>query len=265
MMKGLMDRCLAREKWVDRLREQPKMELNKIKAWKELQVKKLTVTKKALEKLESRANELRKVHQDKEGKISTLKEQICWVKEDGKVEFCDSDGFFIELSDYYSDSVQECLCQVKALHPGLDVSQVSLDNVAQTLARTVDTDEVFKVIPMPDIQDDGKATPKDGQVKSVEDETCPVVEEDEPARQDQVVDEEAPVDKPQCLKFTFVFCFLFLLHCRNPFENNGYVIFLYCPPIFGFLFISLYVSILSKRFWILHLSALQTLGHSFSS
>ena len=64
MMKGLMDCCLSQEKWVDCLREKVKaieMELNELKAWKEVQVKKLIETKKALEELEGYADELRKV------------------------------------------------------------------------------------------------------------------------------------------------------------------------------------------------------------
>ena len=71
MMKGLMDCCLSWEKWVDRLREKveaTETELNELKAWKEVQVKKLTVTKKALEELKGHADELRKVLQAKEGR-----------------------------------------------------------------------------------------------------------------------------------------------------------------------------------------------------
>ena len=59
-----MDHCLDREKWVNSLKEKAKAimtELNELKTWKEVQVKKLTMTKKALEKLKSQADELRKV------------------------------------------------------------------------------------------------------------------------------------------------------------------------------------------------------------
>jgi len=112
MMKGLMDCCLSQEKLVDRLREKVKaieMELNELKAWKEVQVKKLTVTKKALEESEGHADELRKVLQDKEGEISTLREQVHYAKDDWKAEFRVFDGFLIELSDCYSNSFSECL------------------------------------------------------------------------------------------------------------------------------------------------------------
>ena len=59
---------------------------------------------------------------------------------------------------------------------------MSLDNVAYTPTRTVDhegIDESLKVDPMPNVQGDGEAAPKDEQVKFVGDENCPIGEEDE--------------------------------------------------------------------------------------
>ena len=49
MMKGLMDRCMARDKLVDYLKERAEateMERNKLKASWEVQVKKLDVTRR---------------------------------------------------------------------------------------------------------------------------------------------------------------------------------------------------------------------------
>ena len=69
-------------------------------------------------------------------------------------EFRNSDGFLTELSDCYDNEFQECLRQVKSLYPDLDMSQVSLDNVAQTPARTIDhegTDEILEADPMPNV------------------------------------------------------------------------------------------------------------------
>ena len=120
-----MDRCLAREKWVNRLREKAEAidsKLNELKAWKDVQVKKLIMTKKALEESESHADKLRKVLLDKKGEITTLKEKVHHAKADGKAEFRDFDGFLKKLSDWYSDGFHECLRQVKALNPNLDVS-----------------------------------------------------------------------------------------------------------------------------------------------
>ena len=56
MMKGLMDRCMAREKLVDRLKEKvkaAKMERNELKALWKVQVKKLNVSRKALKESET--------------------------------------------------------------------------------------------------------------------------------------------------------------------------------------------------------------------
>lgn len=125
MMKGSMDCCLAREKGFDRLKEKAKAteaELNELKAWKEVQVKKLTLTKKALEESKSHAGKLWKVFLDKEGEITTLREQVRRAKADEKAESRDSDCFLKKFSDWYSDDFDECLCQVKALYPDLNVS-----------------------------------------------------------------------------------------------------------------------------------------------
>ena len=77
MMKGLVDRYLTKEKVINCLREKVKAvkaKLNELNAWKEIQVQKLTLIKKALEELENHADELRKVLLDKEGEITELRE-----------------------------------------------------------------------------------------------------------------------------------------------------------------------------------------------
>ena len=135
------------------------------------------------------------LNKDKNGEISMLREQVRRAKEDGKTEFRNSDGFLNELYNCYDNGFQECLHQVKALHPSLDVSQVSLDNVAGSPTRTInqeDIDEILMVDPMPNIQVDGEAAPEDEQVKSVGDENRPIGEVDEP---EKFVDEETPVDQ----------------------------------------------------------------------
>ena len=128
--------------------------------------KKLSMTKKAVEELKILANKLRKVLQDKEGEISQLREQVCQAKENKTIEFRNSNDFLTKLSDCYDDKFQECLCQVKALYPNLDVSQVSLDNGAKTPARTVEhegTNEILEADPIPNVQGDGEVGRRMGQ------------------------------------------------------------------------------------------------------
>ena len=59
------------------------------------------------------------------------------------------------------------------------MSQVSLDDVAQTPARSIESggiDELFKGDPTPDVHSDGGAAPQEGQAQSVGDENRPVKE-----------------------------------------------------------------------------------------
>ena len=82
------------------------------------------------------------------------------------MEFRNSDSFLSELGGCYADDFNECLHRVKALFLDLDVSQVPLDDVAQTPARSVEsegTDELFEGGPTPDIHGDGGAALQEGQ------------------------------------------------------------------------------------------------------
>ena len=100
MMKGLMDRCMAREKLVDCLKERAKSTktgLNELKTWREVQIKMLDVMKKALEEL------------GKEGEISSLRIQVLRAKEDEKMEFRNFDEFLYKLDRCYADGFNECL------------------------------------------------------------------------------------------------------------------------------------------------------------
>ena len=101
-----MDRCLAREQWVNCLKEKAetaKTEVNEISACKETQVRKLAMTKKSLEESEGLVDKSRKVLQHKEGEIFMLREQVRRAKEDEKTEFRNSNNFLTELSDFYDN------------------------------------------------------------------------------------------------------------------------------------------------------------------
>ena len=83
-----------------------------------------------MEESEGHTEVLNKVLKEKEGEISSLRKQVLWAKEDGKTEFCNFDGFLYELGSCYADGFNECLYQVKALFPNLDLSQISINVVA---------------------------------------------------------------------------------------------------------------------------------------
>ncbi|KAL0008608.1 hypothetical protein SO802_010110 [Lithocarpus litseifolius] len=201
MMKGLTDRCMAREKLVDYLKERSEateMERNELKASWEVQVKKFDVTRKALKETEAQDEALKKVLKDKEGEISLLKKQFLRAKKDGKTEFHTSNSFLFELGGCFADSFNDYFRQVKASFPDLDLSQISIDAAAQTLARSFefkDTDELFDDAPTPDAQGDRKPVLQDEQAISVEDETRPF-EEAKTNEKEKVVDEGTSANQP---------------------------------------------------------------------
>ena len=219
-----MDRCMAQEKPMDRLKERSKAvktEQNELKALWEVQVKKLDVTRKALEETEAQVEALKKVFKDKEGEISLLRNQVFPAKEDGKTKFRNSDAFLFELSDYFPDGFNDCFCQVKASFLDLDLSWISIDAMAQTLARSVkseDTDELFDVASTPNAQGNRKPVLQDEQAKSIKDETRPL-EEAKTNEKEKVADKGTPADQPQ------FFFFFFLSIVRNFQDNNIYAIF----------------------------------------
>ena len=74
-----------------------------------MQIKKLDLTKKALEKSEGQVDVLKNVLKDKEGEISLLRKQVLWAKEEGKTKFHNSDAFLYELNGCFADGFNDCL------------------------------------------------------------------------------------------------------------------------------------------------------------
>ena len=75
-MKGLMDHCMPWEQLVDCLKERAEtaeMGLHKLEAQREVQIRKLDLTKKALEKSKEKTEVLTNVLKDKEGEVSLLR------------------------------------------------------------------------------------------------------------------------------------------------------------------------------------------------
>ena len=197
MMKGLMDHCLSQATVVDCMRAKAKAieaELGETKPWKAVQENKLDLTKKLLEEEEVQIEALKKVLKDKEDEISKSKKQLRQAKEDAIKEYRDSDALLVELGSSFADGFDDCLCQVKALFPDLNLSHIIIDAKGQTPAHPADsegTDELFVDGTTPDPQGDKEVAPHDDQTKSVK-------EESHPLERNQAVeekDEETLVDQ----------------------------------------------------------------------
>ena len=166
MMKGLMGRCLSHETTLDRLRSKAtlmKDELNELKSWKVVQEKKLALSKEARGELEKQTELLKKALANKEKEITEANDQLRQEKREAIREYRDSNALLAKLGGLFAESFYDCLRQVKASHPNLDLSNISIDAPALTSVQPVlseSTDELFV--------DD---VPGDGEIAHVKDNT----------------------------------------------------------------------------------------------
>ena len=129
-MKGLMDRCASYETVLGHLREKVEareMKLQELMAWKEVQVNKLNLTRKLLEKSEVQVKALKEILKDKEKEILEAKIQLRQAKEDAIREYHDFDTLLKELGGFFADEFDDCFRQVKTSFPNLDLSHISID------------------------------------------------------------------------------------------------------------------------------------------
>ena len=120
---------------------------------------------------------MNEILKDKEAKISEAKSQLCHAKEVTIKEY-DFDDLLRELGSFFVNGFDDCICQVKASFPDLDLSHISIDAQSQTpaqLVSSVGTDDLFAndlvTEPFGDIE-----TPVD-QAKSVRGEARPLEED----------------------------------------------------------------------------------------
>ena len=129
-MKGLMDRCASYETVLGHLREKVEareMKLQELMAWKEVQVNKLNLTGKLLEKSEVQVKALKEILKDKEKEILEAKIQLRQAKENAIREYHDFDTLLKELGGFFADEFDDCFRQVKTSFPNLDLSHISIN------------------------------------------------------------------------------------------------------------------------------------------
>lgn len=130
MMKGLMDHCVSHETVLGCLREKlgaKKAEVQELLAWKDVQIGKLDLTKQLLKESEAQVKALNNILKDKEAETMEAKSQLCHAKEVAIKEYRDSDDLLRELGGSFTDGFDDCIRQVKASFPDLDLSHVSID------------------------------------------------------------------------------------------------------------------------------------------
>ena len=107
--------------------------------------------------LEKQIELLQKVLADKENEITKAEDWLRQEKEEAIHEYRNSDALLAELGGSFAEGFDDCLCQVKAPHPDLDLSNININAPAQTSVQPIlskNTDELFT----DDVPSDGKTT-----------------------------------------------------------------------------------------------------------
>ena len=148
-------------------------ELQELTAWKKVQVNKLNLTRKLLEESKAQVEALKKILKDKEGEIAEAKGLLRQAKEDAVQEYHDSNSLLKELGGSFANGFDNCFCQVKASFSDLNLSHISINAQAQTLAQPLYSEGIGKLFAdetNPNPQADRGATHAN-QEKSVRDGT----------------------------------------------------------------------------------------------
>lgn len=183
MAKGLFDRCLSHEKTLEHVRvraEATEEELAELKAWKLRHEEKLKLSEKVRGELEKEVDAMKKA-------LAKKNESPCHAKTDAIQEHWDSEVLLSELSTSFVDSFEDCLRQVKASFPDLNLSHINVDPEGQTTGTPVDsvwTDELFG-----EEQSDGEAQ-KLGEKGFVEDDAYQPLIKGPSDKEDTVVVQE---------------------------------------------------------------------------
>ena len=149
MMKELMGWCLKHEAPLERVwskAEQMEDELNQLWSWKTKMEKKFELLERVRKDLEQSTEEAKKTLKVKEKEIQDLKDGLRQAKEVAVREYRNSDALLSKLGDSFLQGFDDALCQVKKAFPDLDVSNIKVEDQAQTSVMAIaldDTDDLF--------------------------------------------------------------------------------------------------------------------------
>ena len=165
-----MGQCLKHEatlKCVRSKAEQMEDELNQLWSWKTKMEKKFELSKKVRKELEQSTEEVKKTLEGKEKVIQDLKDGLRQAKEVTVREYRDSDALLSELGDSFLQGFDDALRQVKKAYPDLDVSNIKVEDQAQTSIMPVASDDIDDLFAEVDDLGDGESAPAQPVTKSV--------------------------------------------------------------------------------------------------
>ena len=139
--------------------EQMKDKLNQLRSWKTTTEKKFEISERERKELELSMGEAKTTLDDNETEIKNLNDGLRQAKEVAVREYRDSDALLSELGDSFLQGFNDTLHQVKKAYPNLDVSNIKMEDQAQTFVLPVasnDTDDLFAKA---DSQGEGESAP----------------------------------------------------------------------------------------------------------
>nr|POE54867.1 hypothetical protein CFP56_42037 [Quercus suber] len=141
-MKALQDRYVANEgviRWFRKSQEiENKERAQYLEAVRTLN-QELTTKTKALAEETSWLKEAEKVKTNLAMKLAALREQMEKARAHAVMEFRISQSFFDVCGVHYGDKFEDCLKQVRAAYPNLDLSQIIINDTVPPMLRGDDT------------------------------------------------------------------------------------------------------------------------------
>ena len=108
--------------------------------------KKFELSERERKKLEQIMGEAKTALEGKETKITNLKDGLRQAKEVAVREYRHSNALILELGDSFLQGFEDALRQVNKAYPNLDVSNIKMEDQAQTSILPIssdDTDDLF--------------------------------------------------------------------------------------------------------------------------
>ena len=121
--------------------------------------KKFELSEKVRKELEQSTEEVKKTLEGKKKETQDLKDWLHQAKEVAIREYHNSDALLLELGDSFLQGFNNALRQVKMAYPNLDISNIKVEDQAQTSVMFVasdNTDDLFNEV---DDLGDGESAP----------------------------------------------------------------------------------------------------------
>ena len=121
--------------------------------------KKFELLERERNELEQRIEEAKTALKGKETEIKKLTDGLRQAREVAVSEYGDFDALLSELGDFFLQGFKDALRQVKKAYPDLDVSNIKMEDQAQSFAMHVASDDTDDLFAKADGQGKGESAP----------------------------------------------------------------------------------------------------------